>query len=192
MMSVVLAITAFLADTLVTLVGADSNGLFDRFLSIFDGNFDSSNTERGRLIAYTVEVATDNALYGLGAGNFGTALMTSGYQDISAALHPENLLLHLLVEFGAIVALSLVALLLYVLRASFRGNETTSRFASAGLISMVFWQQFNSELYSVLLWFTLGILSGLSLAALGRQTGLRPQAVGAGNLQTAATMQQDP
>lgn len=140
----------------------DILALLERVRSIYDPSVDSSNVERLRLAGYALELGLTNPIVGVGAGRFDCCFAETGYLDLAGGLHPENLFLHLLTEYGVLSSAGLLMLLMASMNIGLRSAVTAQRTAGALLGSMIVWLQLNSELPSLLVWCVLAVSVGVA------------------------------
>lgn len=142
----------------------DFIALAERFASIYNPKITSSNNERGRLIAYAINVGLEHPLLGAGYHRFNCCTSELGFRDLYSALHPENLFLHLFSEFGIFVGLFSFALLIVTTLYGLRSKSHAQRTAAKMLLAFLVWLQFNSELPSLFMWSVLGVLCSVALS----------------------------
>lgn len=143
---------------------ANFAALGERFASIYDPKITSSNNERGQLLAYALNVGLEHPLLGAGYGRFNCCTSELGFRQLHSALHPENLFIHLLSEFGIFVGIFSLALFITVALHGLRSSFYAQRAAARMLLALMVWLQFNSELPSLFIWSVLGIVCSVVLS----------------------------
>jgi hypothetical protein len=147
----------------------DPWSLWTRLLSIGELGIDSSNFERWELIKYSFLLGTENPLLGAGAGKFSCCMSELGFDYLTAALHPENLLLNIHAEMGFVPAFTLGFALIGATVRGMRSSVIGCRAAAVVLATLLIWLQFNSELLSLFTWIVLGLTVRLT-STLGQPT----------------------
>lgn len=146
----------------------DIVALLERLQSIYDPDIASSNRDRTGLLTYGVLLGVEHVWLGVGAGQFSCCFASLGFNDLLGALHPENLILHLFSEFGALPALSAVAVIGIAAVRGFRSHQADGYLAAASLTALMVFLQMNSELPSLFVWMLLGVCVGTAAK------GMRP------------------
>lgn len=145
-------------------VMADENAaLLERAMSIINPEIYSSNISRSKLLIYAFELGLCNPIIGVGPGQFGTYVSILGYPELTGALHPENLFMHLFSEYGIASALSLMAVLGIASREGLRSRTSDQVISGAAIGALILWLQMNSELSSLFIWVLLGVLASVAM-----------------------------